>query len=79
MDKVYSSDNLWKAYGCVAANRGAAGMDHQTIDMYRERLPENLEHLSQALREEAYRPQAVRRVPTVGHQSDGSGPSSLAQ
>lgn len=62
MDKVYALPNLRMAFARVKANGGAAGVDHQTIKGYEQRLEENLEKLSQALREETYRPQAVRRV-----------------
>ena len=62
MDKVYSERNLYEAYGSVKANGGAAGVDHQTIEMFERRLEENLKKLSQTLKEGNYRPQAVRRV-----------------
>jgi RNA-directed DNA polymerase len=62
MDKVYAKPNLRAAFKKVKANGGAAGVDHQTIEMYERRLEENLERLSQALKEGKYRPQAVRRV-----------------
>src|SRR5512139_2651310 len=50
MDKVYAMPNLRAAFREVKANRGAAGMDHQTVEMYEHRLEENLERLSQALK-----------------------------
>ncbi len=62
MDKVYAMPNLRAAFKKVKANGGAAGVDHQTVEMYERRLEENLERLSQALRDGKYRPQAVRRV-----------------
>jgi RNA-directed DNA polymerase len=62
MDKVYTMPNLRGAFKKVKANGGAAGVDHQTIEMYERRLEENLERLSQALKEGRYRPQAVRRI-----------------
>lgn len=34
MDKVYALDNLRRAFGKVKANQGAAGVDHQTIEMF---------------------------------------------
>lgn len=62
MDKVYTLPNLRAAFKRVKANRGAAGVDHRTVEMYERRLEKNLERLSQALKAGTYRPQAVRRV-----------------
>ena len=68
MDKVYALANLRSAFKKVKANEGAAGVDHQTIEMFEHQLEENLEKLSRSLREGSYRPQAIRRVwiPKVG-------------
>lgn len=62
MDKVYAMPNLRAAFKKVKANGGAAGVDHQTVEMYERRLEENLGRLSEALKAGTYRPQAVRRV-----------------
>lgn len=70
MDKVYSMTNLRAAFDRVKANRGGAGVDHQTIEMFEARLEDNLDHLSSTLRDGPYRPQAVKRVwiPKPGRQ-----------
>jgi RNA-directed DNA polymerase len=62
IDKVYSKRNLLAAYTAVAANDGAAGVDHVTIKGFAKRLPENLDLLHKSLQAGAYAPQAVRRV-----------------
>lgn len=62
IDKVYAPDNLAAAFTRVAANGGAAGVDHQTVEMYERQLSANQEKLAQQLRDGSYRPQAVRRV-----------------
>jgi len=62
IDKVYSKRNLESAFRSVAANDGAAGVDHVTINRFGERLDDNLEHLQESLRTGTYTPQAVRRV-----------------
>ena len=62
IDKVYALANLGAAFAKVKANRGVAGVDHETIEMFEQRLEENLEKLSRSLREGSYRPQGVRRV-----------------
>ncbi len=62
MDKVCAMSNLRAAFKRVKGNGGAAGVDHQTVEMYEHCLEKNLERLSQALKAGTYRPQAVRRV-----------------
>ena len=62
MDKVYALANLRAAFEEVKANGGAAGVDHQTVEMFERHLEENLGKLSQSLQDGNYRPQAVRRV-----------------
>jgi RNA-directed DNA polymerase len=62
IDKVYATANLAQAYTRVAANGGAAGVDHQTVQMYERQLSANQEKLATQLQEGSYRPQAVRRV-----------------
>lgn len=62
IDKVYAPANLAQAYTRVAANGGAAGVDHQTVQLYERQLSANQEKLAAQLQEGSYRPQAVRRV-----------------
>ena len=62
MDKVYALPNLRSAFKEVKANKGGAGVDHETIEMFESHLEENLQRLSQLLKENRYRPQAIRRV-----------------
>jgi len=68
MDKICSVRNLRKAFTRVKANKGAAGVDHQTIEMFENHLDENLEKLSLGLKDGTYRPKAVRRrwIPKPG-------------
>jgi RNA-directed DNA polymerase len=46
----------------VAANGGAAGVDHQTVAQYESQLSVNQEKLATELKDGSYCPQAVRRV-----------------
>lgn len=62
IDKVYAAGNLQAAFKRVAANKGAAGVDHVTIKAFGHHLEDNLRRLERSLRERSYRPQAVRRV-----------------
>ncbi len=62
MDKVYALPNLRRAFARVKANGGAAGVDHQTVEMFERHLEVNLEQLACSLRAGTYQPQPVRRV-----------------
>lgn len=62
IDKVYKMPNLRSAFAKVKANGGAAGVDHQTIEMYEQQEDANLMNLSEGLQEGSYRPAAVKRV-----------------
>lgn len=68
IDKVSAPRRLRRAFERVKANGGAAGVDHQTIAMYEQRLEEQTEYLAQALKEGSYQPAAVRRewIPKPG-------------
>jgi len=62
IDKVWSERNLWASYDKVAANGGAPGVDHVTVEAFGDELEANVEQLTAALREGTYKPQAIRRV-----------------
>lgn len=62
IDKVYSLDVLQAAFGRVKVNGGAPGVDRQTIEMFENRLDDNLAHLSSQLQKGTYRSQAIRRT-----------------
>jgi RNA-directed DNA polymerase len=62
IDKVSSLRNLRSAFAQVKRNKGGAGVDRVTIRMFEAHLEENLQRLSDSLREGSYRPQAIRRV-----------------
>jgi RNA-directed DNA polymerase len=70
IDKVIPQRTLEAAFRKVAANRGAAGVDHVTIPMFEARLDDELRRLSESLRDGTYRPQAIRRhyIPKPGSQ-----------
>jgi RNA-directed DNA polymerase len=61
IDKVYALPNLRKAFERVRANGGAAGVDHVKVAEFERCLEANLGKLARELREEIYRPQAIRR------------------
>jgi len=70
IDKVHPERTLQAAFSQVAANQGAAGVDHVTVTMFEEHRDENLKQLSEQLRTGTYRPQAIRRhyIPKPGSQ-----------
>lgn len=62
IDKVYNPLNLFSASESVLGNEGAAGVDHQTCDQFRERQLKELVRLEDELRQQKYQPRAVKRV-----------------
>jgi len=70
IDKVTPESTLDAAFRQVAANRGAAGVDHVTVATYEGHRDDNLRRLSERLRDGTYRPQAIRRhsIPKPGSQ-----------
>jgi group II intron reverse transcriptase/maturase len=62
-DKVARGDVLWRAWGEVRANRGAAGVDGIAIDdVVAAGVGEFLDELAAKLRAGNYRPRPLRRV-----------------
>lgn len=62
MDKVYAPATLALAWAKVKANRGAAGVDRQSVEHFEAQAERYLAELSQSLREGTYRPMAGKRV-----------------
>jgi RNA-directed DNA polymerase len=54
---------IWKAFQCVKANGGAAGVDHESIEQFESRLRDNLYKLWNRLCSGSYFPPPVRGVP----------------
>jgi RNA-directed DNA polymerase len=61
-DKVYQPINLELASMSVLGNKGAAGIDGQTVEQFRAQHAEELRRLEVDLWSDTYRPQAVRRA-----------------
>jgi RNA-directed DNA polymerase len=68
IDKIHPVRTLRAAFSQVAANKGAAGVDHVTVEIFEHRLEENLKKLSEDLRSGDYQPQQIRRhyIPKPG-------------
>lgn len=62
MDKVVAPRTLAIAWQRVRRNRGAAGVDRQSVHRFEQQAERYLEELRQALVTGTYRPQPVRRV-----------------
>ena len=62
IDKVFSERNLFAAFQQVAKNDGASGVDHVSVGEFGQQIPENIWELSDSLKTDTYRPQAIRRV-----------------
>jgi RNA-directed DNA polymerase len=68
IDKVQSETTLKAAFTEVAANKGAAGVDHVSVERFAKDKDANLQRLSEELRRGIYRPQQIRRhyIPKPG-------------
>lgn len=62
IDKVYRTKNLEVAWEAVRANKGAPGVDQQTIEQFEARKDVELLRLHTELKEDRFRPLPVRRV-----------------
>jgi RNA-directed DNA polymerase len=68
IDKVFDQRNLFFSARKVLGKKGAAGVDHQTVEDFAKNDREELQRLQGWLREDTYRPAAVRRawIPKLG-------------
>ena len=62
IEKVFSPANLAASTAKVVANKGAAGVDHVSVEQLDLHADENLEILREQLRAGRYQPLAIRRV-----------------
>jgi group II intron reverse transcriptase/maturase len=68
VDKVYVRKNLALAWEKVRKNRGAGGIDGQSIQEFEEEQEEQLDRLHEELKQSTYQPQPVREklIPKAG-------------
>ena len=78
-DKLWREDVLWEAWRQVKSNKGAPGVDGQSIDaiVSRGQETEMIDRLQQHLREKRYQFQPVRRV-DIPKPKGGSRPLGIA-
>lgn len=60
--EAFSLPSLRATYERVAANRGAPGIDRQTVEQFGAHLDRNLARLAEQVLSSSYRPSPVRRV-----------------
>jgi retron-type reverse transcriptase len=53
---------MYEAFRAVKKNRGAAGVDRQSIQMFENNLDQNLDALLRQLKGRTFRPQPARRT-----------------
>jgi len=61
-DRLLQEERLREAFRKVKANKGAPGIDGQTVEAFAEGLGEEIALLVRELREKSYRPVPVKRV-----------------
>jgi len=68
VDKVYKRKNLVLAWEKVKRNRGAGGIDGESLEEFGEKLDERLDRLHEELKSDTYQPEPVRqhRIPKAG-------------
>jgi len=62
IDKVARLQTLTIAWHKVAANKGAAGVDGQSVERFGHKATTYLQELSESLKSGTYRPRPVKRV-----------------
>ena len=62
MEVVLSRDNLMRAYQRVCRNKGAAGVDHMSVDALKQHLQQHWPVVRERLLAGTYQPQTVRWV-----------------
>ena len=62
IDKVYRLENLQDAFKQVYKNKGASGIDGESVYKFKAHLDERLYQLHDELKGNRYHPQAVKRV-----------------
>jgi RNA-directed DNA polymerase len=74
-EQVCAEDNLLLAFLDVKSNKGAAGVDGITIEVFETQVLEELAALAKELREWRYKPRPVKRVEIP--KADGNGVRNL--
>lgn len=62
IDKVYMIESLTKAFKAVKSNKGAPGIDGETIETFEANMEANIVKLNHELKTDTYEPLPVRRV-----------------
>lgn len=75
MEEIANESNLEEAYKNVASNKGAPGVDRESVEELKKRLPHVISELHDALLAGTYKPGDIRRVwiPKAGGGQRGLG------
>lgn len=76
IDKIYAAGNLARAFAKVLANKGAPGVDGQSVDAFQANLELELKTLHRELVTDTYQPKPVRRV-NIPKKSGGVRPLGI--
>jgi retron-type reverse transcriptase len=77
IDKVYSLPNLLESWHEVKANKGAGGVDKESVEDFEGNLNQNLKELHRLLKERRYIPSPVRQVLIPKPSSGGLRPLGI--
>ncbi len=77
LQAVLASDNLWRAWKRVKANKGAPGIDGVTIEDFPAHAREHWPRVSEQLQTGRYQPLAVRRVEIPKRDGGGMRPLGI--
>ena len=62
LEKILSKDNMNTAYKRVCSNKGAGGVDGESVEDLGDHIKENWDSIRNQIRNREYKPQPVRRV-----------------
>lgn len=62
IDKIYNRDNILKAFKLVKKNKGAPGIDGETVEYFASLLEDKINEIHCELKEGNYKPSPVRRT-----------------
>jgi Retron-type reverse transcriptase len=62
IDKIYNKNNILEAFKRVKKNKGAPGVDGETVEYFQSLLGDKINEIHCELKEGIYKPSPVRRT-----------------